>query len=120
MMVELIGLAIGQVRASHTLHRRILTRILHAPMSFFDTTPLGRILNRFSKDMDMVDINAPHFIKMWLACQGFVLTIFISIVYSIPGFIVVVIITVLVYYGIMVTIYSINYYKSKNLKAFSL
>ncbi|KAG8679690.1 hypothetical protein FRC08_016804 [Ceratobasidium sp. 394] len=35
--------------ASQSLHRDALDRMLHAPISFFDTTPLGRIMNRFSK-----------------------------------------------------------------------
>ena len=37
---------------SHTLHQSMLERIIKAPMAFFDVTPAGRILNRFSKDMD--------------------------------------------------------------------
>ncbi|CUA72234.1 hypothetical protein RSOLAG22IIIB_00899 [Rhizoctonia solani] len=41
--------------ASQSLHRDALDRILHAPISFFDTTPLGRIMNRFSKDVDTID-----------------------------------------------------------------
>jgi ABC-type multidrug transport system fused ATPase/permease subunit len=35
--------------ASQTLHQAALTRVMHSPMSFFDTNPLGRIMNRFSK-----------------------------------------------------------------------
>ncbi|KAG6861355.1 hypothetical protein C0995_001088 [Termitomyces sp. Mi166 len=41
--------------ASQSLHRAAITRVMHAPMSFFETTPLGRIMNRFSKDIDTVD-----------------------------------------------------------------
>lgn len=41
--------------SSMTIHRRALKRVVHAPVSFFDTTPLGRITHRFSKDVDVVD-----------------------------------------------------------------
>ncbi|KAF9082197.1 hypothetical protein BGX23_012715 [Mortierella sp. AD031] len=45
----------GSLQASRILHRKALDRILHSPIRFFDTTPLGRIINRFTRDMDTVD-----------------------------------------------------------------
>ncbi|RMZ76996.1 hypothetical protein DV738_g4606, partial [Chaetothyriales sp. CBS 135597] len=40
---------------SNHLHAAALRGVLFAPISFFDTTPQGRITHRFSKDMDAVD-----------------------------------------------------------------
>ena len=40
------------ISASTNLHGRCLKSVMKAPMSFFDANPAGRILNRFSKDMD--------------------------------------------------------------------
>ncbi|KAI0220819.1 Transporter of the ATP-binding cassette (ABC) [Massospora cicadina] len=45
----------GSVRASKRLHADLLDRVLRAPMRFFDTTPIGRLVNRFSKDLQCVD-----------------------------------------------------------------
>ncbi|XP_054155692.1 multidrug resistance-associated protein 1-like [Oppia nitens] len=41
------------------LHRKLLARVMHAPMEFFDTTPVGRLLNRFNKDMYLIDLGLP-------------------------------------------------------------
>lgn len=41
--------------ASKRLHAALLRRVLHAPVSFFDTTPVGRTIQRFSKDTDQVE-----------------------------------------------------------------
>ena len=40
---------VGEAEA-RAFHRKLLANLLRLPMSFFDTTPLGRVLNRFSKD----------------------------------------------------------------------
>lgn len=46
---------IGCLCASIVLHQTLLRGVLRAPMAFFDKTPLGRILSRFSADIEVVD-----------------------------------------------------------------
>ncbi|KAH9068491.1 ABC transporter [Lactarius deliciosus] len=41
--------------ASRRMHDSAITRVMLSPMSFFETTPVGRIMNRFSKDIDTID-----------------------------------------------------------------
>uniref|UniRef100_A0A6B2KWR0 Uncharacterized protein n=1 Tax=Arcella intermedia TaxID=1963864 RepID=A0A6B2KWR0_9EUKA len=48
-------MSVGSVRASNYLHDDCLTRTIRAPISFFDVTPIGRILSRFSTDMTIID-----------------------------------------------------------------
>ena len=43
------------LKGSRTLFSKLLNAILRAPLSFFDTAPLGRVMNRFSKDLGMID-----------------------------------------------------------------
>jgi ABC-type multidrug transport system fused ATPase/permease subunit len=43
------------LRASSRMHDKVFRKILRSPMSFFDVTPVGRLLNRFSKDLDEGD-----------------------------------------------------------------
>ncbi|CAG5119030.1 unnamed protein product [Candidula unifasciata] len=74
------------VAASRLLHGSMLARMLHAPMSFFDTTPMGRIINRFSKDLDDVDNEIPMTFIMWMDCVFFVASTIIVISYSTPIF----------------------------------
>ena len=45
--------------ASKLIHHVLLDGVMHSPMSFFDTNPLGRIINRFSADIDTVDNQIP-------------------------------------------------------------
>ena len=50
-----ILLFIGSIRSSIRLHRELLLRVIRCPMRFFETIPVGRILNRFSKDIYTID-----------------------------------------------------------------
>uniref|UniRef100_A0AAQ6A891 ATP-binding cassette sub-family C member 5 n=1 Tax=Amphiprion ocellaris TaxID=80972 RepID=A0AAQ6A891_AMPOC len=64
----------GTLRASSKLHDELFHKILRCPMKFFDTTPSGRILNRFSKDMDEVDTRLPFQAEMFI--QNVILVFF--------------------------------------------
>jgi ABC-type multidrug transport system fused ATPase/permease subunit len=44
------------IMASRILHDKMLSSVLNAPIRFFDSTPVGRILQRFSRDVESVDI----------------------------------------------------------------
>lgn len=52
---------LAALRASVILHKTLLQSVFHAPLRFFDSTPMGRILARFSKDIDVVDNAMPHY-----------------------------------------------------------
>ncbi|KAI8599078.1 P-loop containing nucleoside triphosphate hydrolase protein [Dissophora ornata] len=43
------------VRTANAMHDAAFRKVLYSPLAFFDTTPLGRILNRFSRDVDTLD-----------------------------------------------------------------
>ncbi|KAK9257215.1 P-loop containing nucleoside triphosphate hydrolase protein [Lipomyces tetrasporus] len=43
------------IEAARKLHDRMLRHVIRSPMAFFDTTPLGRIINRFTADVNKVD-----------------------------------------------------------------
>ncbi|KAK9021794.1 hypothetical protein V6N11_011764 [Hibiscus sabdariffa] len=47
------------IRASKSLFSQLLNSLFRAPMSFYDSTPLGRILSRVSVDLSIVDLDVP-------------------------------------------------------------
>ncbi|XP_069492781.1 ATP-binding cassette sub-family C member 5-like [Ambystoma mexicanum] len=76
------------LKASSKLHDQLFEKILRSPIKFFDTTPLGRILNRFTKDMDEVDVRIPYQVELLL--QSMILVFFcIGIISSVfPWFLI--------------------------------
>ncbi|XP_044517360.1 ATP-binding cassette sub-family C member 12 isoform X2 [Gracilinanus agilis] len=71
--------------ASSTLHDQVFEKILKSPMSFFDTTPTGRLMNRFSKDMDELDVRLPFHAENFLQQFSMVLSIIVILAAVFPA-----------------------------------
>ena len=72
------------VRSSFRLHRNVLRSVLAAPMSFFDTTPTGRILSRFSKDIHTVDHELADHMDIFLMILLQLTVVMVSIIVVTP------------------------------------
>uniref|UniRef100_A0A914WXI5 ABC-type glutathione-S-conjugate transporter n=1 Tax=Plectus sambesii TaxID=2011161 RepID=A0A914WXI5_9BILA len=93
--------AIGSYTASKRMHGALVHNLMRCPMAFFDTTPLGRIINRISKDMDKADDHLPQGLSYCIAVSNDVIVSLIIIGVSTPvmvvGIIPIIIIFVLIY-----------------------
>lgn len=68
-LLSSLALYLGTLNAAKILHCKVLFNILRVPVTtFFDVTPLGRILNRFSKDIDTLDNVLPMTLRGWVTC----------------------------------------------------
>ena len=75
-----------------------LENVLHAPMSFFDTNPKGRVVNRFAKDVDLVDQQIPVICQALFRLGFSVIGTVFAICYALPFFILVIIPLSLIYW----------------------
>ncbi|XP_009990379.1 PREDICTED: multidrug resistance-associated protein 7 [Tauraco erythrolophus] len=76
--------AYGTTHAAIVIHNRLLQRALKATITFFDTTPTGRILNRFSSDLYCVDDSLPFILNIFLANMYGLLGMLVIITYGLP------------------------------------
>ncbi|KAJ3109314.1 hypothetical protein HDU97_007808 [Phlyctochytrium planicorne] len=83
LIVFSFSLVYAGLWSSQNMHVLALRRVLKAPVAFFDTTPLGRLITRFSRDVDMLDNTLPETFRtvlftlmMTLANFGLIAAIF--------------------------------------------
>ena len=84
MFLAALALAFGALRASTILQFDLLHNTLLSPMQFFETTPSGRIMNRFAKDIDVIDSTLPGMFRMAFNCFFRTVTTVIVIMYATP------------------------------------
>ena len=70
------GFLLASLRCSERLHDKMVVAVLQAPVFFFDSNPVGRIMNRFSKDVGCMD---EVLTKTFLTSLQLVLLIFTSV-----------------------------------------
>ncbi|KAI9791945.1 MAG: hypothetical protein M1816_003214 [Peltula sp. TS41687] len=78
----------GSLSASRRIHQSLLDSVCRAKFGFFDSTPLGQIMNRFSKDIEAVDQEVAPIALSVLHCLASVITIVILISVITPGFLI--------------------------------
>lgn len=88
------------IRASKRIFKKVLHRVMRAKLRFFDATPIGRIMNRFSKDMESIDQDLVPTADGTLACIIEVAASLILITTITPGFFFFAIVVVALYSAI--------------------
>lgn len=78
----------GSVFGAQVLFHKMLDRIVHAPMRFFDTTPVGRILNRFGKDIATIDTQLARNALILFECITAVIAAAVVMITVTPMFII--------------------------------
>lgn len=85
------------IRGAKEFHNSMLYNVLRSTLEFFESTPIGRILNRFSKDIDSSENAIPMSFKMLLRCLLVVCSTIIVISVSTPLFLIALIPIIIIY-----------------------
>uniref|UniRef100_A0A1A8EAQ7 Multidrug resistance-associated protein 1 n=1 Tax=Nothobranchius kadleci TaxID=1051664 RepID=A0A1A8EAQ7_NOTKA len=79
-----LSASIGGILASRFLHQSMLDDVLRSPVSFFERTPSGNLVNRFAKEMDTIDSVIPSILKMFMGSMFNVLGSCVVILIATP------------------------------------
>ncbi|XP_036773815.2 ATP-binding cassette sub-family C member 6 isoform X1 [Manis pentadactyla] len=66
LFASMATVLLGGIRASSMLFRQLLWDVAQSPIGFFEQTPIGNLLNRFSKETDIVDVDIPDKLRSLL------------------------------------------------------
>lgn len=74
------------VQASKRLNLQAVGRVLHTPMAYLDTTPIGRILNRFTKDTDSLDNELTESLRLFMTQFANIIGVCVLCIVYLPWF----------------------------------
>ncbi|KAJ3261407.1 hypothetical protein HK103_006015 [Boothiomyces macroporosus] len=98
--IQTISVLTGSLWASRYLHTELLRSILYSPLRFFDVTPIGRVLNRFSKDIESIDAEVMDYMRIFMEKIVLSVTTIVVIASIIPEFLLITPIVLWIYYQI--------------------
>ena len=104
--------------AAKFIHEDLLKGVMHSPMQFFDTNPLGRIINRFTSDLDTFEQLVPWQISDAIWCFSEFLVTLVMISYALPIFLTVVL-PIVLFFFIVQRIYIVTSRQIKRLYSVS-
>uniref|UniRef100_A0A8C2TW66 ABC-type glutathione-S-conjugate transporter n=1 Tax=Coturnix japonica TaxID=93934 RepID=A0A8C2TW66_COTJA len=84
LFVSTAAVFLGGMSASHKLFLQLLRNVARSPTVFFEETPIGNLLNRFSKEMDAIDSIIPDKLKSLLGFLFNLLEIYLVIIVATP------------------------------------
>ncbi|KAF9196462.1 hypothetical protein BGZ50_000082 [Haplosporangium sp. Z 11] len=87
----------GGLAASRVLHQQLLYKITRAKVRFFDTTPIGRIINRFSSDISTIDDEVSNGLQGLFGCFVTIVGIIFIISINMPVFMIAAVFIVAIY-----------------------
>ncbi|XP_055893890.1 multidrug resistance-associated protein 1-like isoform X1 [Biomphalaria glabrata] len=92
------NISLRMVAAARRLHNKLLNNIMRQPMNFFENTPHGRIINRFSRDVEMIDNSMSRLVRTFSQHLFIVISVLVIISYTTPVFIAAACPVMLIYY----------------------
>ncbi|KAL5967895.1 Multidrug resistance-associated protein 7 [Taenia solium] len=99
-MLRAVLFAFAGLQAAATIHQYMLDAVLQGEMHFFESTPLGRILNRFSSDVGTIDDSLPFLLNILLAILFSLLGSLVVTCFAMPGILVICLPLLFVYWSV--------------------
>ncbi|XP_021092877.1 multidrug resistance-associated protein 6 isoform X3 [Heterocephalus glaber] len=99
LFASMAAVFLGGVQASSLLFQRLLRDVARSPIGFFERTPVGNLLNHFSKEMDTVDVEIPDKLQALLTYTFGLLEVCLAVMTATPLAIVAILPLMLLYAG---------------------
>jgi ABC-type multidrug transport system fused ATPase/permease subunit len=115
-----VTLVLATLHASQALHDALVDKLLTLPMSFFDTQPTGRLVNRFTKDVEACDITLQGTISSFTTCMTSVCLSIVVVASVTRGAIVLALVPLLLFYSVVQRYYLATSRELKRLDSIAL